>query len=280
MSLFRKYLRRSLLRLGVVMAMGAGIVAASLPTTASAGVLDDIKARGRLIVGIQAENPPWGFVDSSGKSIGYDADVAHLMGEALGVPVEFVRVTTPNRIAQLQTGKVDVLIAVLGMYPDRAEVVQFSRPYSTLRNIVIAPKSMDIKDFPDLAGLNVGVCRGCNQDKVLTENVPASTTLQRFDDDAATAQALLSGQVQVIGGNNTYLANISKVKPDHDFEQKFVLTVQWTGMGMRKGDPEFLAWTNGFIDEITKSGQLNKISQTWLLEDLPEFPAEIEGVPF
>jgi polar amino acid transport system substrate-binding protein len=280
MSMFSKYLRRSFIKIGIAAAIAGGIFAATLPTQASAGTLDDIKSRGKLIVGIQGENPPWGFVDEKGENVGYDADVARLMGEALNVPVEFVRVTTPNRIALLQTGKVDVLIAVLGMYPDRAEVVQFSRPYSTLRNIVIAPKSMNIKGFEDLAGLNIGVCRGCNQDKVLTDNVPSSTTLQRFDDDAATVQALLSGQVEVIGGNNTYLANIGKIKPDNDLEQKFVLTVQWTGMGLRKGDPEFLAWTNDFIGEIIKNGKLNEVSQKWLLENLPEFPTKLEGIPF
>ncbi|CAK7255106.1 MULTISPECIES: transporter substrate-binding domain-containing protein [unclassified Shinella] len=275
-----KYLQRPLVKLGIAAIALACLMPGLSPTEASAGTLEDIAARGKLIVGIQAENPPWGFIDEKGENAGYDADVARLMGEALKVPVEFVRVTTPNRIAQLQTGRVDVLIAVLGMYPDRAEVVQFSKPYSTLRNIVIAPKSMEIKDFPDLAGMNVGVCRGCNQDKILTENVPSDTTMQRFDDDAATAQALLSGQVTVIGGNNTYIANINKVKPDNDYEQKFVLTTQWTGMGLRKGDPEFLAWTNDFIDGIIKDGRLNEVSQRWLQEDLPEFPAKLDGIPF
>ncbi len=41
---------------------------------------------------------------------GYDPDVARLVGKYLGVPVEFVSVTGANRIPNLLSGKVDMLI--------------------------------------------------------------------------------------------------------------------------------------------------------------------------
>jgi len=42
------------------------------------------------VIGIQGDNPPWGFVNTAGKQEGLDADIGELYGKFLGVPVEFV----------------------------------------------------------------------------------------------------------------------------------------------------------------------------------------------
>jgi polar amino acid transport system substrate-binding protein len=252
----------------------------SLPGTSLANGVDDIKKRGKLIVGVQAENPPWGFVDGSSQLVGYDIEVANLLGARLGVPVEFVRVTNPNRIAQLQTGKVDVLIAVVGMYPDRAKAVQFSKPYATLQNTIVARKATKIKDYADLKGLRVATAKASAQDTAITKNAPEGTIIQRFDDDAGSIQAFIAGQVDALGGNSTYIASMSKIKPDHDYEYKMVLQTQFQGIAMRLDDKAMLDYMNGFVDAVKASGQLNAISRKWLQADLPEFPAKMEGIPY
>ncbi len=64
----------------------------------------DQEAQGKIIVGIQGDNPPWGFVTSAGKQDGLDADIATLFAKELGVPVEFVPLEVNNRIPALTTG--------------------------------------------------------------------------------------------------------------------------------------------------------------------------------
>ena len=107
---------------------------------ASAQTLDAVKARGKVIIGIQGDNPPFGFLDSQGKNDGYDADVGKLFGGELKLPVEFVVVTNQNRIAALQTGKVDVLFATLGMSADRAKALQYSKPYAANQMFLLGKK--------------------------------------------------------------------------------------------------------------------------------------------
>lgn len=265
--------------LGVVLAACA-LPLLGAPSTAYANGVDDIKKRGKLLVGVQADNPPWGYVDGSGQLAGYDIDVANLLGTRLGVPVEFVRVTNPNRIAQLQTGKVDVLIAVVGMYPDRAKAVQFSKPYATLQNTIVARKGTKIKEYADLKGLRVATAKGTAQDTAITKNAPEGTTIQRFDDDAGSIQAFIAGQVDAVGGNSTYIANMTKVKPDNDYEYKMILQTQYQGIAMRLDDKAMLDYVNAFVDSIKADGKLNAISRKWLLSDLPEFPAKMEGIPY
>ena len=100
----------------------------------------EIKAKGKLVVGIQGDNPPWGFVTSGGKQDGLDADIATLFGKELGVPVEFVPLEVNNRIPALTTGRVDVLFATMAMLPERAKAVQFSKPYVANTIVLIGPK--------------------------------------------------------------------------------------------------------------------------------------------
>ena len=50
-----------------------------------AGTLDDVKKKGVVVIGIQGDNPPWGYVDSSGKQDGIDADMGRAFAEYLGV---------------------------------------------------------------------------------------------------------------------------------------------------------------------------------------------------
>jgi polar amino acid transport system substrate-binding protein len=261
-------------------ALGAAAFVMLPSGRAMAETVDDIKKRGKVRLGVLGDQPPWGFVDGEGKSAGYDVDFGKLMAKAMGVEPEFITMTVAARIAQLMTNKVDFVIAVMGMYPERAKVVQFTRPYAALSIIVLGKKGTEIKTVADLAKLRVGVPRGAAQDTALTAQAPKGTDIRRFDDDSSTIQALLAGQVDAIGGNTTYMLNIAKVAPNNDFEQKLVLNRQYMGVAMRPGQKELNAWLNTFIEKAQKDGELEALNQKWLGQPLPELPTSLEGVPF
>ena len=229
--------------------------------------------------GVLGDQPPWCFIDANGKNAGYDVDFGKLLAKAMGVEPEFVTMTVAARIAQLMTNKVDLVIAIMGMYPERAKVVQFSKPYAGLSIIVLGHKEQKIDSVADLAKLRIGVPRGAAQDTALTAQVPGGD-IRRFDDDASNIQAFLAGQVDVIGGNTTYILNINKARPGNDIEQKLVLNRQWMGIAMRPGQKELNEWLNAFIDKVRGDGELEKLSQKWIGQPLPELPTSLEGVPF
>lgn len=271
--------RRRLLQGGL--ALGAGsVLGIGVAQQALAQSVDDLKKRGTVRLGVLADQPPWGYLDANGQNAGYDVDFGKILAEKMGVKPDFVTMTVAARIAQLMTNKVDLVIAVMGMYPDRAKVVQFSKPYAALSIIVLGKKGSKITGMEDLAKLRVGVTRAAAQDIAITAQAPKGTDIRRFDDDASAIQALLAGQVDAIGANTTYLLNIQKVNPNHDFEQKFVINRQYMGVAMRPGQKALNEWLNNVIDEAKASGQLNAISQKWTGLDLPELPTQLDGVPF
>jgi polar amino acid transport system substrate-binding protein len=239
----------------------------------------EIKAKGKLVIGIQGDNPPFGFVNTSGKQEGLDADIGELFGKELGVPVEFVPLAVANRIPALTAGRVDILFATMAMLPDRAKAVQFSKPYVANYITLVAPKTLAIKTNADMGKLTIGVPRSSTQDTQITQNAPADVTIRRFDDDAATIQALLSGQVQAIGGNMFYVQRLNQAKPD-TFEDKLEFARLYNGACTRLGEKEINAAANTFIDKIRSNGDLAKVYAKWMKVPVPTFPESVEGIPF
>jgi len=271
MFLFKPILRRSLYAL-----LLAVIAAASLSARpASAATPEEIKARGKLMVGVLTDYPPFGGTDAQQQPAGYDADVAKLMAKSLGVTLELVPVTGPNRIPYLLTNKVDVLIATFGITAERSKQVLFSNPYSTLTIYVLAPKSVNVKTPEDLKAITISVARASTQDTAISAIAPQGTALKRFDDDATALQALISGQVQAIGASNTILAQLNKDYPQLNIEPKITLREQANGMAFRKSDTVLQDYANKFIADIEKNGELSAINQRWFgipLSKLPPMP--------
>jgi polar amino acid transport system substrate-binding protein len=263
-------------------ALGAGIsIAAALLTTtpAMADTLSDIKARGKVVIGIQGDNPPWGFVNSSGIQDGFDADIGKLFAADLGVSVEFMPLAVANRIPALTTGRVDVLFATMAMLPERAKAVQFSEPYVANIMGLVAAKDTPIKTSADMGKFTIGVPRSSVQDTQVTKNAPEGSNIRRFDDDAATIQALLSDQVQAVGSNMFYVDRLNQAKPDV-FETKLEFARLYNGACTRLGDKGVNAALNSFIEKIRANGELGKIYARWMKLTPPEFPSSVEGVPF
>ena len=254
----------SLLSLGLAATLSAWAPSASAQTVA------DIKKKGELTVGMLVDFPPYGTMNSSNQPDGYDADVARLLAKDLGVKVNLVPVTGPNRIPFLLTNKVDLLVASLAVTPERAKQVQFSLPYAAASIVLYGDKKTSIKAPADLKGKRVGVARASTQDVALTAVAPEGTEVRRFDDDASAMQALLSGQVDAIGCSTTVAAQIDKRAPANTFENKFLLRQQVMAVAMRPGQAELQKTVDDFVTKNTANGELNKLYRKWLETDLPK----------
>ena len=84
----------------VIAALGAASLA--FGTIAHADVLDDIKKRGKLVVGVKADYKPWGFRDESGEIVGMEVDLAQNVADTMGVELELVAVQVEWMIGRVQ----------------------------------------------------------------------------------------------------------------------------------------------------------------------------------
>ena len=245
--------------------------------SANAQTVDAIKSAGVLKVGSQVAQVPWGFTDSGGQLTGFDIELSRMLAKDLGVRAEFTPVTTSNRVAALLTGQVDILAAVMGIFPDRQKVVLFSRPYTNNDTVYIGRADLKVHDFGEMKGLRVGVPRGTPQDIAITKAAPSGVTIQRFDDDATTVQALISGQVDVVGAASTQLANIDKVAGPGKFNQKFVVARAFNAFAVRPQSRELVNSINDFVARQIASGELAALHEKWVGGEFPELPTTGEG---
>lgn len=254
----------------------AGLAVALAATAAGAQTPDEIIKKGKVVIAVDTTVPPYGMLDTAMKPSGIDVELAQLVGKALGVPVELETVTSPGRIPALLTNRVDMVIAIFSITAERALQVAFSIPYGGQAAVLIAPKSKTIKDPKDLVGLKVGATRGALEDGALTQiaaDFPGVNIL-RFDDGPSTMQAMLSGQIDAMGGGDYGEIYLRKSAAGDEFEKKFLLRGAYFGIGIRKGNPELLQWLNTLVFSLKNDGTLNRLSLKYRnapLSDMPTF---------
>ena len=261
---------RQVLALGLGLALVAGVFA---PAPASAELLQEILKKSVVRVGVPIDVPPFGFTDSDGKPVGFDIDMANMLAKDLGVKLELQQITGINRVPYLLTNKVDIVIAVMGATPQRAQQVAFTAPYAGLFLGVYGPRGLAVKSAADLGTRKVGLPRGTTQDISLTEMAPRANIV-RFEDDATSAAAFLSGQTDLIATANIVALDLIKKNPAKAIELKFVIRLSPAHIAIRHGEPDLLRWLDTFIFFHKLNGNIGKLHEKWLnekMQDLPTF---------
>ena len=115
----------------------------SLTGIAAADKLDDIKARGKLLVGNSETSPPFSSREN-GKIVGYDIDLAAHVAKRLGVAMEFVSVINSERIPALQQDRIDLAASGMTRADNRRHLIGFSLAYLVSPHTVIIRKDSGI----------------------------------------------------------------------------------------------------------------------------------------
>ncbi|MFT0891326.1 transporter substrate-binding domain-containing protein [Pseudochelatococcus sp. G4_1912] len=268
---------RSKIISGLTLTLMAATCFASVGQAASPA---EIKAKGTAVIGVQMDQVPWGYINESGKNEGFDIEVAKMIAEELGVEAKFERITGQNRIPLLVGGMVDFLVPSMTVTEERAKVIQYVLPYSSNDITVWGKKGAQIAGDQDLGKYVIGVNRGSAFEPVLVKHAPPNTQIKRFDDDATTVQALLSGQVDAILGSVTYGLVIEKTGKTAEFERKYKVADNIQAMAVRKGDQEMLDFLNDFVTRHTADGSLDALYKKWIGSERAKLPTTMTGVDF
>jgi polar amino acid transport system substrate-binding protein len=118
--------------------------------------LDEVVQRGKVIVGVTSEAPPFGFIDEKGELVGFDIDIARLIAKYLfnndtsPNRIEFVRQGFAARWPNVESGKVDFGIQVTTILPDRVLRVAFTRGYIDSGIVMVVRKDSPFQKLADL----------------------------------------------------------------------------------------------------------------------------------
>lgn len=233
--------------------------------------LDTIHQRKKIAVAVDIGAPPYGMLDGQAKQSGSDVETARLLAQDLGVELEIVPVSGPNRVPFLLTRKADIVIASFSVTDERKKVVDFSDPYSVIQVVVGGPSKSRIATFSDLGGKSIAVTRGTTSDQELTRGVKeiAGVNIVRYEDDATTNTAVSTGQQDYIAAALSVIPAVKKNNPSRDVETKFVMKLFPLGIGLRKNDPKLKAWLDQWVKTNLKNGKLNDIYKKHFGATLP-----------
>ncbi|UCE53102.1 MAG: transporter substrate-binding domain-containing protein [Desulfobacterales bacterium] len=137
-------------------------------TAASAGVLEDIKSKGQLVVSSDANYAPQSFLNDKGQLDGFDIDVSKEVAKRLGVKVKFVTPDWDLIVAGKWAARWDLSIGSMTITGARAKVVDFSTPYYyTPAQFGVHKKNTTIKTLADFSGKTVGLGVGTTYETYL-----------------------------------------------------------------------------------------------------------------
>lgn len=228
-----------------------------LSASINADALDDIKARGKLIVGTKADYKPYGYRDPSGAIIGIEPELAQDVADKLGVELELVPVVSSNRMQFLEQGKIDLMIATMTDREDRRKVVQIIDPnyYSSGTN-VLAWKKAGLKDWPDMNGKPVCGIQGAFYNKKTQEEFGAEVVA--FKGTAEALTALKQGNCLAFVYDDSFIVSkLGEEEWSSDFEMPLptIDDAPW-GLAVALGEDNFAQFMSEMITEWHKSGRI------------------------
>lgn len=230
---------------------------------AAADKLDEIKARGRLIVGASDTSPPFSS-RQNGHVVGYDVDLAARVAARLALPMETLSIINADRIPALQQDRVDLVASGITRADNRRGQMGFSVAYLVSPHKVLVRRDGGIADVAQMAGRKLALVKSASVDAELAAAVP-SIQIVHFDDYAACFEALRERKVDGFLADEVLLvafAQKSGAAGDFTFIPDYELP-RTAGFGIKKDEPRFTQFVDRVLLDLEQSGEAQKIFDTW-----------------
>jgi len=228
----------------------------SVPTAnAATGTLQDVLTRGKLIVGTGTGNPPFHFLDTSGKLVGMDIDIAKAIAKGLfndETKVEFVQQASDSRIPNVVSGKVDITCQFMTVTATRAQQVAFTNPYYREGVGLLLKKGGKYKDYAALlkAGKNakISILQNVTADAYVHAALPNATVLQ-YAETALIYTALDAGRVDAAASDQSAIAWLVASNPTKYVDSGYGWMPQTYSCAVKQGDQVWLNFVNQVLNE-------------------------------
>lgn len=245
------------------------IAGVNVKTFAAENLLNKIKERGTLLVGLEGTYPPFSFQDEKGKLTGFEVEFAEQLAQHMGVKASLKPTKWDGMLASLDAKRIDVVINQVTISDERKKKYDFSTPYtvSGIQALTMKANASTITKPADLAGKKVGVGLGTNYEQWLRENVKG-VDIRTYDDDPTKYQDLRSGRLNAILVDRLAALDLVKKTGDTMAVAGDAFSRQESGVAMRKGNEDLLKAVDQAIADMQKDGSLSKLSQKWFGADV------------
>lgn len=251
--------------------LGQVALAEVQPPAAPDGRLAHILQRGSLIVGVKTDYPPWGMLDAEGRIVGLEPDLALLLAGRLGVGLDLVPVTASNRLARLEQGVVDVVIATMGDTETRRAQSGLLQPsYYSSGVVAYTPADSPHQSWADLRGKPVCMTQGSYYNRTLEETYGVEG--RYFPANREAKMALSFGRCAAWAFDDTALVQRVLMNPDEGYRvmDDRILVTPWA-IAVARGDRDASLgrFVSQMIGEWHRTGTLLALERKWQIGESP-----------
>ena len=215
---------------------------ASVPALAQAPVPGKV-----YINGIDANFPPFASVGPDGKATGFDVDAMDWIAKKYGFKVKHSAMEWSGIVTSLKDGKIDMIASGLSVTEERAAQINFSVPYWTIKQVIVAPADSKLAAEEALTtGLKIGVQSGTSDAKAMAASNGVEGRkyeLKEYSSSALAAQDVANGRINVAVMNDAPAAEAVK-KLGLKIIGSAGISDELFAVGVKKGDEKTLKMVN------------------------------------
>lgn len=231
--------------------------------------LDRIIRAGKIVVGTSSGYMPFQMTDVNDHYIGYNVDLWNRIGEDLGVEVEVKDMDFNSLIPSLQSGKVDIVLAGMGITGKRALAVSFSQPYYETGQCLLVSRKHEgeVANWKDLdrEGFTIATSLGTTGD-TLAQNLFAKAKVKSYPNIGQAFVSVLSNQADAFLFDQSIVVVLSLLKEDKVFPVLETLSREKLGIAVRHGESDLLQWLNSFIDAFEGTWEQEHMYRYWFVD--------------
>jgi len=222
------------------------------------------------INGIDANFPPFAFVDKSGVPDGFDVKALDWIAKEMKFKVKHQPMDWDGIIPSLKTKKIDIVASGMSITDERKKEVSFTIPYWKIKQVLVAKKDTKLTKETALAdGNKIGVQRWTSEAKWIEENLikkgGKKFELVQYDSAPLAVEDVVNGRIVAAAMDDAPADDAVKKKPvkilggfgmkDEDF-----------GYAVRKEDTEFLKKVNEGLQKLMKSPYWAELKKKYSLK--------------
>lgn len=212
--------------------------------------------------------PPFNYMDSKGKLIGFEIDLAQAMCEKAKVTCTFQAQDWDGILPALLAGRYDMAIATISITDERKKQVAFSKPYLIIPASVAVRKDSPLKDAsPEaLKGKSIGV-QSSTIHTNYAEGVYKDSSIRLYPKQDEANTDLAGGRIDATMADKPTIMDFLKSPEGQacckllaDIDNNVELHGEGIGIALRKEDADLKVIFDKAIDEVHADGTFDKIA--------------------
>ncbi len=219
-----------------------------------------------FIMGIDAEYPPFSYLDKDGSYTGFDVDVCQAVCDSLGWEMKVFPVNWEEKLVQLDSNECDCIWSGMTILDSMKEKYVLSRPYYDNTQVLVVKDDSGFNTSADLAGKLVAVQLGTSGEALLNGDL---ADLSATFESVITCDSFLKCFTELSGNSVDAVFVDMPVAASYTAEHEGFriideqLGAEQYGIAFRSGDSELCKQVEDAVDALVADGTYAKIAEKY-----------------